>query len=121
MLKPASIQPNGKGKVRQVNETLLRLAPVGGFHKHPRTITPASFDCVQVVFPRDGSLILDGELRVQPLSVGQVALVAPGALIGYQAEGLVATTTLLAGERSRAGLRQHTRFVAGDRVCVQRL
>lgn len=95
MLKPASIQPNGKGKVRQVNETLPRLAPVRGFHEHPRTLTPASFDCVRLVFPRDGSLILDGELTVQPLSVGQVALVAPGALIGYQAEGLVATTTLL--------------------------
>lgn len=50
MLKPASIQPNGKGKVRQVNETLLRLAPVGGFHEHPRTITPASLTAYKLCF-----------------------------------------------------------------------
>ncbi|MGD9430821.1 helix-turn-helix domain-containing protein [Arthrobacter russicus] len=93
---PASTRLNGKSNLRQVRETLPRVAPVSGFtHARFRRVSTASFDCVRLVFPRDGSLILDGDTRARSVSVGDVVLAAPGVPIKYQTEGWVTTTTLL--------------------------
>ena len=54
------------------------------------------FDCVRLVFVRDGTLILDtGRTRPAFATLGDTVLVAAGAPFGYRAEGAVTTTTLL--------------------------
>ncbi len=61
-------------------------------HSEPRV----PFDCVRLVFVRDGTLILDtGRARPAFATPGDTVLVAAGAPFGYRAEAAVMTTTLL--------------------------
>ncbi|GIJ25825.1 hypothetical protein Vqi01_09870 [Micromonospora qiuiae] len=59
-----------------------------------RPVGPAAFDCVQVVFIRDGSAILLGEAGQEPVSIGDVLLLGPNVLYGAEPEGHVTVTTI---------------------------
>ena len=59
-----------------------------------RPVGPAAFDCVQVIFVRDGSAILLGEAGQELVSIGDVLLLGPNVLYGSQPEGHVTVTTI---------------------------
>ncbi len=60
-----------------------------------RPVDASAHDCVRFLFVRDGSMILSGDCPQSPVVVGDVALIAPNALVGYEPEGWVDVTTLL--------------------------
>lgn len=61
-------------------------------HREPRR----SYGCVQLLFVRDGSLILDaGRATPKFARTGDVVLIAAGTLLGYQSEGPCSVTVLL--------------------------
>lgn len=53
-----------------------------------RPVGPASVDCVQVIFIRDGSAFLIGETGQQAVAVGDVLLLGVNALYGAEPGGL---------------------------------
>src|SRR5690625_899835 len=59
-----------------------------------RPVEPASFDCVQVIFIRDGSAFLIGETGQEPVTVGDVLLLGSNVLYGAEPEGHVTVTTI---------------------------
>ncbi|NLU79471.1 hypothetical protein HCA58_13980 [Micromonospora sp. HNM0581] len=52
-----------------------------------RRVQASAFDCVRFVVIRDGSLLIDYTNRVEPVSIGDVVMVAPHTAIGYEPEG----------------------------------
>lgn len=59
-----------------------------------RPVDPAAFDCVQVIFVRDGSAILLGEAWQVTVSIGDVLMLGPNVLYGAEPEGHVTVTTI---------------------------
>lgn len=59
-----------------------------------RPVGPASFDCVQVIFIRDGSAFLIGETGQETVTVGDVLLLGANVLYGAEPEGHVTVTTI---------------------------
>lgn len=59
-----------------------------------RSVGPGSFDCVQVIFIRDGSAFLIGGTGREPVAVGDVLLLGSNVLYGAEPEGHVTVTTI---------------------------
>ncbi|GAA1488227.1 AraC family transcriptional regulator [Brachybacterium sacelli] len=59
-----------------------------------RTIAPVAYDCVELIFVRDGSAILLSEFGEQPVTVGDVVVLGANILCGGEPEGSITVTTL---------------------------
>lgn len=61
-----------------------------------RRVEASAFDCVRFVVVRDGSFLIDCASQVEPIGVGDVVVVAPPTVVGYEPEGNAIVTTLFA-------------------------
>lgn len=69
---------------------------VGLTHISESAVAPSNYDCVRLVFVRQGSFITkDYGDKLLPVSVGDVLLVPPGAFFGYEPEGRVTITMFM--------------------------
>lgn len=57
-------------------------------------IAPIAYDCVKLMFVRDGSAILFSEFGEKPVKVGDVVALAANTLCGSDPEGSITVTTL---------------------------
>ena len=57
-------------------------------------IAPIAYDCVKLIFVRDGSAILFSEFGEKPVKVGDVVALAANTLCGSDPEGSITVTTL---------------------------
>lgn len=57
-------------------------------------IAPVAYDCVKLIFVRDGSAILFSEFGERPVKVGDVVALAANTLCGSDPEGSITVTTL---------------------------
>lgn len=57
-------------------------------------IAPIAYDCVKLIFVRDGSAILFSEFGERPVKVGDVVALAANTLCGSDPEGSITVTTL---------------------------
>jgi len=57
-------------------------------------IAPVAYDCVKLIFIRDGSAILLSEFGERPVTVGDVVTLAANALCGSEPEVAITVTTL---------------------------
>lgn len=57
-------------------------------------IAPVAYDCVKLIFVRDGSAILFSEFGEKPVKVGDVVALAANTLCGSDPEGSITVTTL---------------------------
>lgn len=57
-----------------------------------RPIDPAAYDCVKLIFVRDGSAILLSEFGEKPVAVGDVVALAANTLCGSEPEGSITVT-----------------------------
>lgn len=61
-----------------------------------RRVEASAFDCVRFVVVRDGSFLIDCASQVEPIGMGDVVVVAPPTVVGYEPEGNAIVTTLFA-------------------------
>lgn len=59
-----------------------------------RAIGPAAYECVRVMFVRDGTAIVFSEFGQEPVSFGDAVLLGPSVLCGIEPEGQVTVTTI---------------------------
>lgn len=59
-----------------------------------RDLAATSYDCVRLIFVRDGSAVTSGDCASQPVAVGKTLLIAPNAHLGFEPEGNTTFTTL---------------------------
>lgn len=59
-----------------------------------RSIGPVAYDCVKIIFVRDGSAMLFSELGQKPVRVGDVVLLGANVLCGSEPEGHITVTTI---------------------------
>ncbi|GAA1553304.1 hypothetical protein GCM10009691_29600 [Brevibacterium picturae] len=59
-----------------------------------RPIAPVAYDCVKLIFVRDGSAILLSEFGEQPVTVGDVVVLGANTLCGSEPEDSITVTTL---------------------------
>ncbi len=59
-----------------------------------RRVEPTAYDCVRFLLIRHGSAILCGDCLHHPIRVGDVTLIAPQIVLGYEPEGTASVTTL---------------------------
>lgn len=57
-------------------------------------IAPVAYDCVKLIFVRDGSAILLSEFGERPVSLGDVVALAANTLCSSEPEGSITVTTL---------------------------
>ncbi|WP_282856885.1 helix-turn-helix domain-containing protein [Pseudoclavibacter helvolus] len=57
-------------------------------------IAPVAYNCVKLIFVRDGSAILFSEFGEKPVRVGDVVVLAANTLCGSDPEGSITVTTL---------------------------
>ena len=57
-------------------------------------IAPIDYDCVKLIFVRNGSAILLSEFGEKPVSVGDVVALGANTLCGSEPEGSITVTTL---------------------------
>lgn len=75
------------GRSLAENEAGTRRAAKGTVGLRMRKGTRASeYECVRLLIPRDGSLLLFSADQVQPVGTGQIVLAAPGAVVRVQPE-----------------------------------
>lgn len=55
---------------------------------------PAEYDCLRIVIVRDGSAVVFSEFGQQPVAMGDLILLGPGVLCGFEPEGQVTVTTV---------------------------
>lgn len=58
-------------------------------------VDQSAYDCVTILFMRDGSAIFSSDKLQQPISVGDSVLIAPNVITAYAPEGNAAASTLL--------------------------
>ncbi len=61
---------------------------------HFENVKPAAFDCLRVIFVREGSAILFRDSEEFPLKIGDVILVCPNVMCGCEPEGDTTVTTV---------------------------
>lgn len=61
-----------------------------------RPVAPVAYDCVKLIFVRDGSAFLFSEFGEQPVHFGDVVLLGANTLCGSKPEGNITVTTIYA-------------------------
>lgn len=59
-----------------------------------KQIAPVAYDCVKLIFVRDGSAILLSEFGEKPVTTGNAVLLGANTLCGSEPEGSITVTTL---------------------------